>query len=143
MLVPCLIIRSFTSFFPVPRIRITSFERVTCPSSTTSLSYISEQTDFWSMSTELLTECVYTTGKQFLCLQNTARWNIYNAFPLKEKCIWNMHSRTLSDSKYFIVQLMHSIIWIVRLLIHTKNVKYAPTCFGSRRNHHQGAKVGV
>jgi len=24
-----------------------------------------------------------------------------------------------------------------------KNVKAAPTCFGSRRNHHQGAKVSA
>ena len=26
---------------------------------------------------------------------------------------------------------------------HIKNIKSAPTCFGSRRNHHQGAKVSA
>jgi len=30
-----------------------------------------------------------------------------------------------------------------RLLKHIKNIKAAPTCFGSRRNHHQGAKVSA
>jgi len=26
---------------------------------------------------------------------------------------------------------------------HIKNVQAAPTCFGSRRNHHQGAKISA
>ena len=29
------------------------------------------------------------------------------------------------------------------VLKHIKNVKSSPKCFGSRRNHHQGAKVSV
>jgi len=49
----------------------------------------------------------------------------------------------ISNIKHVTVQLMHSIIQIVGLLKHIKNVKSAPTCFGSRRNDHQGAKVNV
>jgi len=30
-----------------------------------------------------------------------------------------------------------------RILKHIKNLKTAPTCFGSRRNYHQGAKVSA
>ena len=49
----------------------------------------------------------------------------------------------IDDIKYFIVQRIHSIIQIVGLLKHIKNIKTAPKCFGSRRNHHQGAEVSA
>jgi hypothetical protein len=42
--------------------------------------------------------------------------------------------------KHFLLfQLMHTIIKIIEMLKQFKIITLAPTCFGSRRNHHQGA----
>jgi len=41
--------------------------------------------------------------------------------------------------KHFLLfQLMHTIIKIIEMLKQFKIIILAPTCFGSRRNHHQG-----
>jgi hypothetical protein len=35
--------------------------------------------------------------------------------------------------------MMHTVIKIIEMLKQFKIITLAPTCFGSRRNHHQGA----
>ena len=48
----------------------------------------------------------------------------------------------LPGGRHFITslfQLMHTIIEIIEMLKQFKIIIFAPTCFGSRRNHHQGA----
>ena len=69
-----------------------------------------------------------------------ADWMVANT--QESNLIVFMVAPCINNIKYFIVQLTHSIL-IVGLLKHIKNAKAAPTCFGSRRNHHQGAKVGA
>ena len=40
---------------------------------------------------------------------------------------------------YLLFQLMHTIIQIIEFLKQIKIITFTPTCFGSRRNHNQGA----
>jgi len=48
--------------------------------------------------------------------------------------------RTSIVSKYFLLfQLLHTIIKIIEMLKQFKIITLATTCFGSRRNHRQGA----
>ena len=45
--------------------------------------------------------------------------------------------------QHFNIQLMHTTLKNVELLKHFKISKTAPTCFGLRGNHHQGATIST
>jgi len=47
--------------------------------------------------------------------------------------------KTMVSKHFLLFQLMHTIIKIIEILKQLKIVTLAPTCFGSRRNHHQAA----
>jgi len=53
-------------------------------------------------------------------------------------CITSCLHRTSIVSRHFLFQLMHTIIKIIEMIKQYKIITLAPTCFGSRRNHHQG-----
>jgi len=46
-------------------------------------------------------------------------------------------------TQHFNFQLMHTTLKNVELLKHFKISKNAPTCFGLRGNHHQGATIST
>jgi len=51
-----------------------------------------------------------------------------------------MVTTCINNIQHFYYQLMHTTLKNVELLKHSKLDKNAPTCFGLRRNHLQGAK---
>jgi len=50
-----------------------------------------------------------------------------------------MHGQKNIKLHYLLFQLMHTIIKTLEVLKKFKILTLAPACFGSRRNHHQGA----
>jgi len=49
----------------------------------------------------------------------------------------------ISNIQHFNNQLMHTTLKNVELLKYFKRSKTAPTCFGLRGNHHQGATIST
>jgi hypothetical protein len=59
------------------------------------------------------------------------------------KLISNLVSVNETKIHHFNIQLMHTTLKNVELLKHFKISKTAPTCFGLRGNHHQGATISA
>ena len=50
-----------------------------------------------------------------------------------------LHRPSIVSKHFLLFQLMHTIIKIIEILKQFKIIILVSTCFGSRRNHHQGA----
>jgi hypothetical protein len=50
-----------------------------------------------------------------------------------------LHRTSMVSRHFLLFQMMHTIIKIIEMLKQLKIIILAPACFGSRRNHRQGA----